>query len=99
MVKRSPIASSSKLQTQLPQGNQMLQRTIRRVLFSEGFKAYRPARMTMLTRKTIQDRLNFCKQYKDWAVQDGQKCYLVMSRRCVSLVLFVPYVRRQEHDR
>ena len=39
MIKKSPKASSRKLQTQLPQSN-ISQRTIRRVLFSEGFKAY-----------------------------------------------------------
>ena len=96
MIKKSPKASSSKLQTQLPQSNIISQRTIRRVLFSEGFKAYRPAKKPMLTRKNIQDRLNFCKQYKGWNSERWSKVLFSDESTICQFGTFVSYVRRQD---
>ena len=53
----------------------------------------------MLTRKNIQDRLNFCKQYKDWNSERWSKVLFSNESTICQFDTFVPYVRRQEHDR
>ena len=53
----------------------------------------------MLTRKNVQDRLNFCKQYKDWSSERRSKVLFSDESTICQFGTFVRYVRRQEHDR
>ena len=53
----------------------------------------------MLTRKNIQDRLNFCKQYKDWSSERWSKVLFSDESTICQFGTFVAYVRCQEHDR
>lgn len=51
--------------------------TVRRRLLDKGLVSRRAAKNSLLSKKTINDRLKFCRQYKDWTAEDW--CKVVFS--------------------
>ena len=73
-AKSSPRISVSRLRSKLPDHLQTLsKRTIRRRLFTAGLKACRPAKKPALSKKNVDDRLSFCKKYKNWSESDWDR--------------------------
>lgn len=48
-------------------------RTVRRRLQQNGLTSRRPARKPLLSKKNIQDRLKFCRQYSSWTEEDWSR--------------------------
>jgi transposase len=94
MCKRSPRASSSKIQLQLPIEEKVSTRTIRRRLFCSGFKSRRPAKKPMLTRKNIRDRIYFCNKYKNWSPDDWENVMFSDESTFTQFYSFARHVRR-----
>lgn len=93
-VKRSPRASSAKIQAQLPVGERVSCRTVRRRLFNMGLKARKPAVKPLLSAKNIRDRKAFCIRYKDWTADDWENVLFSDESTFTQFYSFVPYVRR-----
>lgn len=70
----TPTATSSFIQSQLPQEGLPSTRTInRRLTDDHKLKAYRPAAKPKLSAKNVKDRIAFCKRYRSWSVEQWKK--------------------------
>lgn len=101
MCKRSPRASSAKIQAQLPREETVSTRTIRRRLFTNGLKARRPAKKPLLSMKNIRDRLYFCNKYKNWSPEDWENVMYSDESTFTQFYSFTRHVRRppgKRHD-
>lgn len=69
----NPTISSSEIQAELPKGENISCRTIRRRLRDE-FKlgAYRPAIKPRLSAKNIKDRMSFCRRFRHFTAEDWE---------------------------
>jgi len=94
MSKRSPRASSAKIQSQLPPENRPGKRTIRRRLFDSGLKSCRPAKKPLLSKKNIRDRLVFCRKYRNWSADEWENVYFSDESTFTQFYAFSRHVRR-----
>lgn len=95
-VKKSPFASSTTVQAQLPTTSTRTPstRTIRRRLLAAGLRAYRPATKPRLSKKNIKDRLAFCKAYKEWTIDQWRRVMFSDESTLTQHTTFARHVRR-----
>jgi transposase len=93
-AKRSPRASSVKIQSQLPLDSRVSTRTIRRRLFNAGLKSRRPAKKPLLTKKNVRDRILFCRKYKQWSSDQWENVMFSDESTFTQFYAFSRHVRR-----
>ena len=94
MAKRSPRASSAKIQSQLPVECKVSTRTIRRRLFHSGLKSHRPAKKPLLSKKNIRDRKTFCHKYRNWFEDQWENVLFSDESTFTQFYSFSGHVRR-----
>lgn len=100
-VLRSPRASSSMIRAKLPGIDESKPSTvtIRRRLFTNGLKSYRPAKKPHLSKKNISDRLAFCRKYSTWTAEQWKKVLFSDESTFTQFYAFCRHVRRPKGER
>uniref|UniRef100_A0A8C1CKD1 Uncharacterized protein n=1 Tax=Cyprinus carpio TaxID=7962 RepID=A0A8C1CKD1_CYPCA len=72
--RQSRVSTSAELAQEWQQaGVSASARTVRRRLSDRGLVSRRTAKKTLLSKKHVEDRLEFCRRYKDWTAEDWCK--------------------------
>lgn len=95
----SPFYSSHQIKEELPQLN-VSSRTIRRRLHDKfNLRARRPACKPLISKKNLNDRIKFCRKYRNWTKDDWSKVMFSDESSFSLLNSFNLYVRRPSGQR
>ena len=96
-----PTASSPEIRSALPSSIYLPSITTlkRRLCNENGNRCYRPARKPLLTKRSIQARMKFCKRYSSWKAIDWRKVMFSDETTIKQFKSFKTLVRRPHGKR
>ena len=103
-AKKSPRKTSKAIHAALSQDTATAsalssQRTIRRRLFRDNLKSYKPAKKTKLSLKNIADRLHFCNEYQAWTPEQWKWVMFLDESQISQFYAFCRLIRRPSNIR
>ena len=94
------MSSSAEILSALPNSIRICSSTIRRrILYKYKLRTYRLAKTCLLSAKTIRDRLQFCRRYRYWTVEDWKRVQFSYESTICQYRSYRPFVRRPPNER